>query len=162
MSRRAWAICLGLAILPTQALASPFDQGNIRIALGGGTSVGFGSHYFVIGAGVGYFVMDGWEVAVDSPFWLGESPFVSQLSPSTTYYFHWLPVVHPYTGVFYRHWFVGDDIDDIDTLGFRVGAVFTASTNFYAGGGVVYESVVSECDENCTDVYPEFRVGLSF
>ena len=47
---------------------TPFDQGRVRIALSGGTAGSTGNRYFVMGAGVGVFVLDGLEVATDGHF----------------------------------------------------------------------------------------------
>ncbi|OGQ84177.1 MAG: hypothetical protein A2289_10625 [Deltaproteobacteria bacterium RIFOXYA12_FULL_58_15] len=164
--RRVAPSCLLGAVLLLAAPASadtPFDQGKIRINLALGMASGFEHQYFVVGAGVGYFVFDGLEASVAGDFWLGGSPSVTRVSPGIRYVFHFVPVLQPYAGVFYRHWFVGGNYADIDTMGARGGVVWGSDRAFSLGIGVVYEQYVSECNANsCSFVYPELVVTVTF
>lgn len=144
------------------ASAGPFDQGRFRVALSGGSGGSFGNRYFVIGYGVGYFLFDGWEVGVDASHWLGEAPSLHKLSEQTRYVFHMVPVVKPYLGLFHKHWFIGDDMEDVDTIGGRLGGFFVANEHFFLGGGVVHEIVISECEKECSETYPEIVFSATF
>jgi len=140
---------------------TPFDQGRIRVNLTGSTGGSSNNRYFVIGAGVGYFVFDGLEVGASVESWLGGDPTITKLGPEVRYIVFQIPYIHPYAGGFYNHWFV-HDFDDVDTLGARGGIAIVTGPNLVAGGGVVYEVIVSECEDDCSDVYPEFFVSLAF
>src|SRR5882672_8993669 len=89
---------------------TPFDRGKISLAVGGGSSSAFGHQYFVLGAGLGYFVLDGLELGVSGLHQFGNGPSISKLSPAVRYIAQPLvghsPVV-PYVGAFYTHWFIG-------------------------------------------------------
>ena len=142
--------------------AGPFEQGRVRVALGGGSGGSFGNRYFVISYGVGYFVLDGWEIGIDAEHWFGEDPSLHKLSEQTRYVFHMVPMFKPYIGAFHKHWFIGDDIDDIDTIGGRLGGFFVVGGHFFLGGGVVHEIIVSDCDMDCSETYPEFVFSATF
>lgn len=156
----ALSLCLCVALPP--ASAGPFDQGRIRVSLSGGSGGGFGNRYFVIGAGVGVFVLDGLEVGVDSDHWFGEDPAISKLSTQVRYVVVAVPVVSPYIGVLYKHWFIGSDFDDVDTVGGRLGFFYVADEHFFVGGGVVHEIIVSDCEEDCSETYPEIVFSVTF
>ena len=147
---------------PADIRAKPFEQGSFSVSLRVATG-GFGSdRYYVIGASTGFFVVDGLELGLTFEQWFGAEPDISKLSPHVRYVFHFVPTVHPYLGAFYRHWFIGSNIDDVDTLGARLGFLILAGSNFVVGGGVVYEHIVSECQDDCWDIYPELIVSLMF
>lgn len=159
------ALSCALAVSPALAQQDgphPFEAGRFRISIGGTAGSSFGDSYFVIFAGVGYFVWDGLELGADSEFWLGGDPFFSKLSLQSRYVFFQLPVIHPYVGGFYRHWFIGDDLDDLDSVGGRVGAFYALSPNVFAGGGVVFERLLSGCEEDCLTILPEFGISATF
>jgi hypothetical protein len=139
----------------------PYDQGRIRVSLNGGTSGTSNNRYFVLGAGLGYFVLDGMELGLAVESWLGGDPTITKLSPQARYIFHMIPYVNPYFGGFYRHWFVAG-FDDVDTLGGRAGLALITGPHAFAGAGVVHEVIVSECADDCTETYPEFFVSLAF
>ncbi len=71
-----------------------------------------------------------------------------------------VPYIHPYLGIFYRHWFV-IDLDDADSIGARGGISLLTGGMVFIGGGVVYEYFLG-CEGDCDDIYPEFFFGLSF
>jgi hypothetical protein len=142
---------------------TPFDRGRFGLSLGGGTQTSLGHRYFAVGAGVGYFVLDGVELGFGALHQFGDGPSISKLTPSLRYIAQPLvgrwPVI-PYVGVFYNHWFIGDAIEDVDTVGTRAGFVFI-SGSLVLGLGVAYERIVSECTEECDSVYPDFSISLA-
>lgn len=138
--------------------ASPFDQGKVRLSLGGGL-VG---DQFSISGNVGVFVYKGLEAYVDgSTRFGGDAPSVGILGPGVRYIVWQIPKFHPYAGAFYRHWFVGDDLPDLDSVGARLGAMLYTDP-LVIEGGVVYESFLNCDGDDCSDVYPEFSFGIVF
>lgn len=160
---RLLALVVLLVWVPGTAIADgPFDQGRIRVAAHGASGRAFGDSYFVLGYGVGVFVLDGLEVGVDADHWLGGEPVIHKLSEQVRYVFHMVPSVHPYLGAFHKHWFIGDDVDDIDTLGGRLGLFFSLGPQLFAGGGVVHEVIVTDCEDDCSETYPEVVFSAVF
>jgi hypothetical protein len=157
------------SFVPPSRPPSPFDRGRLRI----GGMIGWAQastytgsiNWFILGVGVGYNVLDGLEPHVDTTFWIGD-PFVTTLTPGLRYVFHMVPVVKPYVGGFYRHYFVsGNDYgwDDSDALGGRAGVYFMTGPMSYFGGGIIYEhfldeNLFSEVDQ----VYPEITIAIAF
>ena len=146
--------------------AWPFKRNRVRVS----AVVGFGAtntdDYLILGAGVGYFLLDGLEIGLDYDAWLIGSPTMHRLSPEMRYVFHFVEVVKPYVGVFYRHTFVGSGYDDFDHIGARGGVYFAPRSGvFFVGGGAVYEHLLNCSDGlfiDCDAVYPEVFVGASF
>ena len=151
--------------LPVEARgadAGPFAEGSVRGSLQAGSGGAFGNRYLVVGAGLGYYVFDGLEVGLEVDVWFGQEPTITRLTPQTRYVLYFVPVLKPYVGAFYSHWFVGGGRDDADTAGGRVGAFWVSGGGSYFGGGVVHEVILSECTVDCSDTYPEISVSISF
>lgn len=143
-------------------MPTPFDRGRMRVSLGAGGGVYGGASFFALGAGFSYFVWDGVEVGIDLAQWFGSDPNVTQISPELRYVFYQLMPVSPYVGVFYRRWFRWSGESDFDTLGARGGVEWQLGRGLLLGLGAAYEHVLNECDGDCSAVYPEIIVGLSF
>lgn len=148
---------------PKKEVPSPFRQWSISLGLGLGWASSGSSNWTILGAGAGVFVVDGLKLGFDSTFWLGDKPFIATTTPSLTYIFHMVPVVHPYLGAFYRHYFVDSGYLDTDSLGGRGGVYFVIGRHLFIGGGVVYEHFL---DDNLftsrNDVYPEISFTFAF
>lgn len=144
----------------------PFAQGRIRlsIALGGGTN--FRENYFVLGAGLGYFLVNGLEASLTGTAWLGGDPFIGTVTPGLTYVFYQVPAVHPYLGGFYRHYFIGGGFEDLDSYGGRAGVYLMLGQSGFLGGGAVYERLFGceegEVWEDCDQWYPELTFAIVF
>jgi len=164
---RGALLLVALASLPAYADDSPhptpFDQGRVSIFGGGGTGQSLGYHYVVVGAGVGYFVLDGVELSLHGSYQWGDGPSISELSPELRYIAQPLvgqsPVL-PYIGVSYHHWFVGDPYEDVDTVAGRAGGLMLSGRVVW-GLGVVVEHIVSDCISNCNSVYPDITLGFT-
>ena len=147
-----------------KAPRGPFSRGSIRLTLLLGTAATHNDNYFIIGAGLGYYLLDGLEVGLDYEAWLFAKPVIQRLSPEIRYVAHMVPVIKPYVGTFYRRNFV-TDYDDYNQLGVRFGAFYIPkSGRLFIGGGAVYDRVLN-CDSSewldCDEWYPEISVGVS-
>jgi len=142
---------------------TPFDQGKMNLSISGGTTSNFDRRYFAIGGGFGYYVLDGLELGIAAVHQFGDGPSISQVQPRVRYVVQPLvgrsPLI-PYVGAFYNHWFIGDDFPDIDAIGGRAGLIYI-SGRLLLGLGVAVERTVSECTDECWDVYPDFSISLS-
>jgi hypothetical protein len=143
----------------------PFDQGSVRVSvvLGGGENLT--SSYLILGAGIGYFVLDGLELEADAEAWLFGDPFTATVTPGVRYVFWMVPKVNPYVGAFYRHYSV-ETFDDFDAYGARAGLLLRLGPSGFLGGGVAYERRFN-CDDtqfrdSCDQWYPEITFSLSF
>jgi hypothetical protein len=142
---------------------TPFDRGRVRVAGSLGWAQGSTTDWLVLGAGAGYYLLDGLEVHGDATFWLVGSPFVMTLTPGVRYVFHMLPQIKPYVGAFYRHYFVDAAGYDSDSVGGRAGIYFVVNRNVYVGGGLVVEQFFNNhFFSSDTQVYPELTVGFAF
>ncbi len=160
------ALAVGALWLPAHAsIAGPFDQGNVRISVGGGLGRGFDQTYFIVKGAAAYYLIDGLEVGLEAESWLFNSPSQFRIGPQTRYILHFVPIVKPYAGVFYRHAFISDGFADLDSVGWRAGAFLTPTFNTFFGAGVVQEFYL-DCDEdvyaNCTLLYPEVTFSIAF
>ena len=149
---------------PPPRRKTPFDQGRFAISAGGGTASNLGHDYVAIGGSFGYYVLDGVLVAVHGLEEFGSgNPNIFELSPELRYVAQPLvgkwPII-PYVGGFYNHWFIGDGVPDVDSVGGRAGGLFV-SGNVVLGLGVVVEHIVSSCTNDCDSVYPDITIALS-
>jgi hypothetical protein len=170
VSRIAIVVAIALAAAPAFAddaeepvRKTPFDQGRVSLTAGGGTTSAFGHPYYAIGAGAGFFVLDGVELGASGLVQFGSDPSIEKLSPSLRYVAQPLvgktPII-PYVGTFYTHWFVGGGFSDVDTVGGRIGGLYV-SGNVILGLGVAYEKIVSQCTMNCDAIYPDLTIALA-
>jgi len=139
----------------------PFAQGKIRLGIGGGLLSSRDAVDFGLEVGFGYFILDNIELGIDGAFQFGDSPFAAYLGPTARILFPINEVVAPYVGGFYRHWFLTDGLLDFDTLGARAGLSIRTGGAFFTIG-LVYEAIVSACDGECADLYPELGVSVLF
>lgn len=153
----SWAFTIG-------AFADPYQQGNIRNWLSLGKSGAFDNEYFLLGFGVGFFVIDYLELGVEGQYWLGETPAIQKIGLQSQYI---LPVnfpLKPYAGIFYRNTTVSGK-KDMHSNGFRAGLYYNPGPSFILGLGVVHENYLtgdkSEHDEY-DRTYPEFVISGTF
>ena len=154
-------LIVAMVLLPVSA--SAYEQGDFSVSGGGSLRFDPDGSIFVLSLGVGYFVVDGLELGLSTSAFFGADPFVTQVTVGPRYIFYKVPVIKPYVGAFYRHWFVADNFPDVDTVGGRAGVVFQPDGSRIAiSGGLVYERVISSCSEECNLVYPELSFSLHF
>lgn len=173
MYRSGWVVVfLAGAVAPAHAdgdpdaprRETPFDRGHIGFSVSVGEQSAFGYNHVGLGAGAGYYVLDGLEVSVFALHEFGDGPSINELSPSLRYVAQPLvgswPVI-PYAAGFYNHWFLGDGFGDVDTVGTRAGLLHLQG-RLLVGLGVVYEHTVSTCTTGCDSVYPDVTFGFTF
>jgi hypothetical protein len=147
---------------PQPPRPTPFDRGRFGLSAGVSSQTAFDVHYFVIGAGVAYYVIDGLSLGLSGFHEFGDGPSISQLSPEIRYVaqplvYKWAVV--PYVGTFYKHLFVGDNPDE-DSIGAHAGLMFV-SGQLVLGLGVAVERQFVACPMDCTFVYPDLIIALS-
>ncbi|MCH2109044.1 MAG: hypothetical protein MK135_06930, partial [Polyangiaceae bacterium] len=128
--------------------AGPFAAGSARLGVGLGFAQASTSNglffeeesWLLLGTGLGYYLIDGLELGLDAGFWVIGSPFIATMSPGVKYVFHQVPVVKPYVGTFYKHYFVSDFADN-EAVGARGGVLIMIGPSSYLGAGLVYEHI---------------------
>lgn len=141
-----------------------FAAGSVDLSF---SATGFSRYdhgYLLLGAGGGYYLLDGFELTVAAIYWLGGEPVVTSVSPRARYVFWQVPLeFKPYVGGGVSHWFVSDGLDDVVTVGARAGV--TGEVSHHArmsfDAGLAAERVVSGCDD-CWLAYPEFALSVTF
>lgn len=156
--------CVVLA-WPGPAPAADFEKGTTNLSV----SVGFGSaageSYYSVGAGIGYWLVNGLGAGVSAETRQGLEPNLTKITPWLEYSFGLSPTVRPYVGAFYRHASVSG-YDDYETWGYRGGLYFRAARNVWAYAGLVQEELI-DCNGqpatvSCADTYSEAGVVFSF
>ncbi len=157
---RLLILALVLTLFSMQARAGSFDKGTVTGTIAIGSGQFFNEDYLIFGVGVGYYLIDGVEAAIDVDTWTGGSPSIYEVTPKLTYVYDNPSKVKPYLGVFYSRMFI-DGFDDSDTLGYRAGMYTPASDKAYIGIGVVYTEL-QDCTDSifvdCSDTYTELSV----
>ncbi|MBT6434603.1 MAG: hypothetical protein HOK28_16000 [Deltaproteobacteria bacterium] len=163
-------LCLGIGIImglgAAPAHAGYFEEGTTRASLGFGTGSFGVERYFILGPGVGFFVMDGLELELGAEIWLGADPSLFVLSPGVRYTVTQLGEFMPYVGGFYKHAFI-KGVDDKDILGARLGISWDLAANLIASGGAVFEydlgcESIPELNVKCSRWLPEVGLALLF
>ncbi len=155
-------------LLPSSANA--FDISRLRVRANAGY-IGGDPAAFQLGAGLGYRVLPVLETGftLDARFPTeNTAPKAWIFGPYATAFVP-LPIIKPYAGLFYRHWFLSDfefagqtlSPDDLDSWGWRAGIVLGAVPKVGFTVGIVNERFMN-CQRNCSDFYPEVGVSLSF
>ncbi|MDH5388049.1 MAG: hypothetical protein OEY06_06335 [Gammaproteobacteria bacterium] len=147
----------------TPAHAAPFAKGDVSVSLVLGSGQAFNDNYSVVGAGVGYYVLDGLRLGISGQRWLGGDILINKYSPQVQYVMARDEKLKPYLGVFYHKTSI-EGFDDLDAAGGRAGVYLSGRGNYYISVGIVHEYYLS-CDEvvyvSCSDTYPELTVTFS-
>lgn len=130
MNRLLLTILLVLPAFPVCAATEGgmFGQGRTQFALVAGNGYAFDNNYFVIGASVSYYVLDGLGVGLSLENWSGGGPGITKYAPFAQYVFYQASPVQPYVGGFYRHTAVGG-LPGINSVGARAGIYIAAGPN---------------------------------
>ena len=156
-------LVLLICMSTSPAMAGPFLQGSQNVSIVAGAGSAYGDDYIILGAGYGYYLIDGLELGIDAQFWLNGDPSITKLSPQIKYVFTQPKTVKPYVGAFYRRTYT-DGFEDLDSIGYRAGLYFMGQGNFFFGAGVVYEDYQDGSETvftDCSDTYPEILFSFS-
>ena len=141
-----------------------YEQGSKRVSVVAGVGQSFDDDYLILGAGVGYFVLNGLELGVNWQIWLVGDPTINQITPELTYVFRTRSIFDPYLGGMYRWTFISE-YDDLAAWGGRAGVNIATGESSYVGIGAVFLDYV-DCAESvyqsCSEVYPEFTFAFAF
>lgn len=151
----------GTFLGPSSAQARFFEQGSVRASLGLGMGAWGEERYFILGPGLGYFVLDGLALELDTQIWFIGDPSIFVLSPGVRYTVTQLGDFKPYLGGFYKHSFI-KGYDDTDGVGMRVGVSWSLSKNLLASGGMVFEHLLDCEGSSCNRFRPELGISLAF
>lgn len=143
-----------------------FSIGHKNFGFTLGQDSAYGNNYTVLGLSANYFLVDNLSLGASYSQWLGNDPTISQVTVPVTYYVPLATPFRPYVGGFYSHTFMGDDgrgnnYDDTDSYGGRVGISMETSQSSYVSVGWVQE-VSTHGTNSQTRGYPEFSGGISF
>jgi hypothetical protein len=140
----------------------PFRKGKIRVGFYGGAGNTYSQTYFILGAGAGYYVLNGLEVGVDVEGWLLNDPNIWKVTPQVRYVLWQMDPIRPYVGAFWRQTYVDDPFRDYDSWGARGGIAYRKGGNYLALG-VVYEKFNdSHGIGDDYVIYPEIAFWISF
>ena len=167
MNKTCVSLLLGSLLAVTTASAEEGDaflKGQKQFTILGGTGYAFDESYFVLGAGLNYYLVNGLNVGLQLESWMGADPGILKITASSQYVFYQTARVKPYVGAFYRYTDV-EDRSSLDSVGGRAGLYMQVGRNGYAGFGGVYESYL-DCNPriygSCDEVYPEISFLISF
>jgi hypothetical protein len=166
MNKLILTMVLVLFVFPAHAVSrgEMFGQGNTQFSLLAGNGYAFDTNYFVIGAGVSYYVADRLGVGLSYENWSGNGPGINKTTPSIQYVFYTASAVQPYAGAFFRHAAI-TDLPGINSIGARAGVYFTSGAISVIGVGVAYESYL-DCQAaiytTCSEIYPEISIIFGF
>jgi hypothetical protein len=166
MNKLILSMILLLSVFPALAgnKGEMFGQGNTQFSLLAGNGYAFDTNYFVIGAGVSYYVADRLGVGLSYENWSGNGPGINKTTPSIQYVFDTANTVQPYAGAFFRHAAI-TDLPSINSIGARAGVYFTSGSRSVIGVGFAYESYL-DCQtaiySTCSESYPEISIIFGF
>jgi hypothetical protein len=118
-----------------------------------GTTFAYGNTYGSLALGVGYRWRAGLIPNVEAAYSFGATPTMWTVRPGVTWFLP-LPMLHPYVGAYYTHWFVSS-LPDQNGVGGRAGfSVGPVSL------GVTYDRALN-CTTNCDIWTPLVGAGFS-
>jgi hypothetical protein len=142
----------------------PFQQGAVGLSMLVATAFAGDNEYLILGAGLGFYVANGFQIGIDGAVWVFDSPTIGTVTPKLEYVLSPIPIIKPYLGGFVRHYIVGDGRDDFQTAGGRAGVYIAPGDAAYFGFGALYEHQF-DCGRRvipCDQWYPEITVAVSF
>ena len=149
MNKLLVTMLLGLSAFPVCAAAEGgmFGQGRTQFSLMVGNGYAFDNNYFVIGASVSHYVLDGLGVGLSFENWSGGGPGITKYAPFAQYVFYQTSSIQPYVG------------------GERAGINVAAGSNAYISFGFVQE-VYLDCQatvyRSCRETYPDLSFTFGF
>ena len=141
---------------PPKKAEPPWWKGRIYSWASVGTTFAYDQTYGSANVGVGWLMRNGIAPNVEVGYAFGNSPTLWSLRPGVSWYLP-IPVVQPYIGAYYTHWFVGSGLPDENGIGGRAGF----SLGRVLALGVTYDRALG-CDRNCDSWTPTLSAGYSF
>jgi hypothetical protein len=140
----------------------PFKKGKVRVGFYAGAGNTLSQTYFIIGGGVGYYILNGLEAGVDVEGWVLQDPTFWKVTPQVRYVIWQLNPIRPYVGAFWRKTFSGENYPDYNSWGARGGVAYRKGGSYVAVGVVYekYDDYTVLVDDYV--VYPEIAFWLSF
>ena len=80
-------LAMVLALFCAPANTAPFEQGGTDVSLIVGSGQAFNDNYTIVGAGIGYYVLDGLRLGINAQAWLGGDVSINKVSPQIQYVF---------------------------------------------------------------------------
>ncbi|MCW8924555.1 MAG: hypothetical protein OQK69_13165 [Gammaproteobacteria bacterium] len=152
-----------LVIFSAPVNSAPFEKDDIGVSLLVGSGRAFNDNYTIIGAGIGYYVLDGLKLGINGQAWTGGEVSINKYSPQIQYVMMRKEKLKPYIGAFYRKTTI-EGFEDLDSAGGRAGFYFSGQGGHYISIGIVHEAYLS-CDEaiyvSCSDTYPEIAITFN-
>ena len=118
-----------------------------------GTTFAYGETYGSVNLGVGLMMKLGLVPNVELSYAFGASPTLWALRPGVTWFMP-VPVLRPFVGAYYTHWYVSDLPDENGVggrLGFSLGPIQLSAT---------YDRALN-CETNCDSWSPQVAFGMS-
>ena len=132
-------------IVSTSVRADFFSRGNTSVSVIVGSGQAFNESYTIVGGGLNYYVLNGLSLGLEAEFWLGGDPSIFKLSPQLQYVFTSHSDTRPYIGAFFRKAKI-DGLQDLDSIGYRVGVYLSSGSDYNLGAGLVFEDY-QDCNE---------------
>jgi len=121
-----------------------------------GTTFAYGQTYGNVSAGLGYVMNHGLTPNLEVSYSWGATPTLWAVRPGVTWFLQ-IPVLHPYVGAYYTHWFVSGNFQDQNGVGARLGISLGRSISL----GVTYDRVLN-CSHQCDSWTPLIGAAASF
>jgi len=80
----------------------PFKKGKVRVGFYGGAGSTYNQTYVILGAGIGYYLLNGLEAGVDVEGWVLQDPTFWKVTPQVRYVLWQISPIRPYLGIAYR------------------------------------------------------------
>lgn len=143
------------------ANAGPFSKGKVRVGFYAGAGNTYNQTYAIVGAGIGYYLMNGLEVGIDGEGWVLNDPTIWKVTPQVRYVIWQMEPIRPYVGAFWRKTLV-TGFPDYDSVGARAGVAYQKGGNYLAVGAVYEKFNDYEGLGDDYTIYPEIALWISF
>ncbi|NEW60931.1 hypothetical protein GSY74_06505 [Sulfurovum sp. bin170] len=154
-------IAMSILLTSTIYAGGIFSVGHKNISITAGTDTAYGNTYTVMGIDAHYFIVDNISMGISYHTWLGDDPSINQITIPMTYHIPLNIGFSPYLGGFYSRTMIGEDNNDYNSYGGRVGMTMQTSPSSYMSFGWVQE--FNENGDNVSSRgYPEVSAGISF
>ncbi len=151
---------LRAAVVAVALLLPPPAAADLHLAGTAGAGFAYDRTYLTVGGLVGYGLGFGLDLELRGEYSFLQSPRFFKLAPGVTWYVP-LPLVRPYLGAYYAHWFLASGFPDSDAVGARAGLALASFGPASVSVGAAYERRLS-CARDCDGWWPEAMAGIRF